>query len=721
MQKVEQSGITNSEHHTRPENKPRHYEALKVYLLPLVFYLLVAIAFTWPLVLNLGDRVMLSRGGDVWQHLWNNWWVRFSLLDLHTHPYTTPMLYYPDGANLFFHALDPMDGYLSVPFQVLFGLVTSFNLIMLFQVTIAGFGVYLLARYLAGNIPAALVAGLIYACSPLESSLLNLGQLELTSIEWLPLFILCFIKALNRDARPWLWRGLSVLFLLILSLDSWYYLLYAVIFSGLYVLYRFWLERAEWRQKWPRTLLVAAGIMVCYGILISPVLIPTLREAGSGGTTQRIFNLIYNSATIKGFFTTGPSLLWSLFGSKESDEFRGSFIGYFTLLLALLGLITTFKKGWFWGVVAAIFLVLALGPVLHFSFDYNWTPETADSGPSLPGRLLYNLPFGNIARVPLRYVLITMLSLAILAAYGLTWLSKRFERISPAKLALPALVGLLVFVEFMPGVRPLADTSIPAFYQQLAREGNWNDFAVLETPDAGTSIISRAMYYQTAHQHPMVGGYLSRKPDYPFHDFPGIKELLEFPVVYQRDILPRETLANTIGLLQYYKIRYVILHPDLLTSADARFNSNQIIQLVFGQNSRPYYQDSQLQVWRVPDAPVAQGQPDASRLLAQLDEGWSGRNEGPSGIERTVPGQARMSLFNPYSQAMPVKITVPVRPAAASVKIKIGLNGNQLTEQNIAGSGASLSFNLTLKPGLNELTFNTTTPLNFGLFNFASS
>src|SRR4051794_11575938 len=79
--------------------------------LPLAFYLLVALVFSWPLALHLGDRVVLSESGDVWQHLWNNWWMRFSLLDLHTHPYTTPMLLHPVGANLFFHALDPMDGY----------------------------------------------------------------------------------------------------------------------------------------------------------------------------------------------------------------------------------------------------------------------------------------------------------------------------------------------------------------------------------------------------------------------------------------------------------------------------------------------------------------------------------------------------------------------------------------------------------------------------------
>jgi hypothetical protein len=522
-----------------------------------------------------------------------------------------------------------------------------------------------------------------------------------------------------------------VAFLLILSLDTWYYLLYAVMFSGLYVLYRLWQERRDWRQQWPRTVALAVGVMAVYGLLILPVLLPTLREAGASGTSQPRFNVIYNSATIKGLFTTGPSALWGLFGSADNPEFRGNFLGFFALGLGLLGLITGFRKNWFWGGAALIFLVLALGLVLHFGFDPDWTPVTAEGGLPLPGALMFKLPFGNIARVPLRYTLITTLCLAVLAAYGLAWLityaRKRLKGRRGAGWALPALAGLLIFLEFFPGPRPLADTAVPAFYQQIAKEGRWNDFAVLETPDAATSIISKAMYYQTVHQHPIVGGYLSREPDYPFQDYPGIRDLLKLDFcptarqcLYQRDILDRASLHNALGVLQYYKIRYVIVHPGLLAGADSRFNAGEMLQAVFG-TAAPVYQDNEIQVWQVPTFIEPGSPPDAARILPQLAEGWGNREDTPHGPVRLVASQARLALFNPHSQPVTIRVHISNSQAAKGpVTLTPDLNGQPLAGQNLDTTLKPLELTMTLQPGLNDLIFKQSGPVYYGQINFVN-
>ncbi len=688
---------------------------------PPVFFLVIAILFSWPLASRLGEQVILAGSGDVWQHLWNIWWMRFSLLELHTHPYTTPMLFHPAGANLFFHALDPLDGYLSIPLQLLFGLVAAFNLIILLQLTLAGYGAFLLARYLTGNTPSALVAGLIYACSPLESRLLNLGQLELTSIEWLPFYILCFLKTLNRDRRPWLWRGLCVGLLLTLSLSTWYYLLYAVLFSLLLMIYRLWQERHEWRRVWPQTLLLSGGIMAVYGILVLPVLIPTLLEAGQSGVRQPPFAVIYNSGTLKGLFTTGPSLLWGLFGSADNLEYRGNFLGYIALGLGLLGLATCFRRVWFWGAVAGLFLILSLGPVLHLSFVPDLTPQAAEVGLSLPGRLLYNLPFGNIARVPLRFVLITMLCLGLLAAYGLDWLNRQhiLSRLPWLKHALPALAAVLVLLEFFPGSRTVASTTVPAFYQQIKNEAAWNDFAVVEAPDqVNNSIISRAMYYQTVHGHPLIGGYLSRKPPY----YLGINELLNLERrVLIRDIVNRAALSNTIGVLQYYKVRYVIVHPQLLLTEDSRYNAREVLLAIFGQDAKPFYEDNEIQAWRMPEARYASGTPDAARVLPHLGEGWGIREDNPNGPERVIIQQARLALFNPYSQPLSLRLNVMLRTAAGQQRVAAILNNQTGPDNEVTGNPQLLSLNLVLLPGFNDVVFKTNGPVYFSRFNFANN
>lgn len=708
--------------------KPNRLMSAGLALAPLLFFLLVAVLFSWPLALHLSSRVVATGSGDIWQHLWNIWWVRFSLLDLHTFPYTTPLLFYPSGANLFFHALDPLDGYLSIPLQIAFGLVSAFNLVILFQLALAGWGTYLLAAYLTGHKAAGLVAGLIYACSPLESRLLNLGQLELTSIEWLPLFMLCFIKTLDRVERPWLWRSLSVGCLLILSLVSWYYLLYALLLGGLYGLYQFWKERQAWRSLWPKTLALLLGLVAAYGLLVAPLLLPTLQAAGSGSNRQPIFTVIYNSATVQGFFTPGPSALWGFFGSKETAEFRGNFLGFVPLALAGWGLAAGGPRKWYWVLTALIFGLLALGPVLHFNFNPDWTPQTVESGPSLPGRLLYNLPFGNIARVPLRFGLVTILALSILAAYGVKLLRQKLQdRLGRPRLTgwgVAGVAGFLIFLEFFPGPRTLVDTTVPPFYQQLAREGAWNDFAILETPDRGSaSIISNAMYYQTVQGHPIVSGYLSRKPDYPFQDAPGIWELLNLETgLNQRDILDRRNLRNALGVLEYYNIRYVVVHPQLLTNQDSRYNATDLLQTVFGPGATPFYQDEGLQVWKTPSSAFIDkaGPPAVDKLLARLGEGWGNRKDTDDGPERLVASQGRLALFNPFDTPMPVKVAVKLRPETAQSRLSVTFNGKIISTQTGFLPSDHLVLTVTLEPGLNELLFETSGNIYFGAFTFGS-
>ena len=686
----------------------------RYHLLPALLYLLGAIVFSWPLVLHLTAHVVLTGSGDAWAHLWNSWWARFSLLDLHTSPFHTDALYWPQGASLYFHALDPFTGYLSTPLQLLVGLVPAFNLLVLFEITLAGYAAMQLARYVTGNLAAAIVAGLIYAFSPLESLYLNLGQLELMSIGWLPLFMLFFIKTVRREPR---WRvnfALSIVLLLIISLVTWYYLLYALIFAGLYTLYVLLDTRKVRRSDWLKVVGLAAGVVTIYLLLISPVLLPTLKEANGGSTqaTQSQFNLIYNSADLQGFVWPGPSALWNVFGTGSSNEYRGAFLGFVTLLLAGFGLVSQLRRSWFWAVLGLIFLVLALGPILQtqFCYDlhqqntnyicYDQTPHQQVQGITLPGQLISSLPFGSIARVPLRFVLLVMLSLAILAAFGIAKASARWPfQAKWQRLALPLCVGLLVFAEFLPLPRLLHDTVVSPFYTQIKNEGNWNDFALLETPDKVSAI---AEYYQTVHNHPILGGYLSRKEVYPYDDTPGWYELRQLKFRTEtNDIINQDKLINTPLVLAYYKIRYVVLHPKYL-SADELITATDVLKATLG-NPQPYYQDGELTVYRAPDnVPI---NITASQLVLDLQQSWNALENG----QRSINGPAQVQIFNPSRTALTVKLTTQVQAKLAPHKLtlKLANAGKEITvgETTINPQITPLSFELNLPPGLNTLTF----------------
>ena len=724
MQKVETSITEEGE--LPPKRPGKGQKLVRDHFGPLVLYLVGAVVFTWPLVLNLSNRVINPRqnSADVWQHLWNSWWMRFSLLDLHRQPYFSPVIFWPDGANLYFHALDPLDGSISVPLQLLFGLVAAFNLIFFIQLTLAGYATYRLAYHLTGHYAAALVAGIIYAFSPLESALLNLGQVELTSIAWLPFFMLYFIKTLEREPQAWLNRLLSLLFLLALALDSWYYVLYALLFAGLYLLYRLWRERKEWRQAWPRTVALFGGILVVWAVLISPVLLPTLREASSGSTRQSLWVVAYNSADLLGFLQPGSSAIWSLFGASPSSEDRGNFLGLFVLLLAIIGVISGWRKNWFWIAFGLLFGLLALGPVLHLRFNPDWDRNTATQGLWLPGQLLYSLPFGNIARVPLRFGLGLILALAICAAYGLTWLTSLKH--VPMRRVVPLIAGGLIFLEFLPLPRILVETQIPAFYNQLRTEGQWEDFAVLELPDSVTTL---AMYYQTTHQHPILNAYLSRRPDYPFEQTPGIRELrflkpdpaqakLE---MLRRDILDRNSLSNIPAVLSYYQIRYVILHPNLLQREEAA-QAQEMLTNAFGE-APPYYQDSELKVWRVSE--FDQSQPSAKQILPGFGSGWGNRESGLNNEpQRAIGAKAELLLVNPFPKPLELEVTSNVQSLGAEQSLQVLLEERAITTQQISSNPTRLKFRVTLKPGLNRVNFKTGNQteaernLLFGSFSF---
>lgn len=658
-------------------------------------------------MLHLGQDIITTRSDDAWVHLWNQWWTPFSLFERHLHPYYTSMLFYPDGANLFFHALNPLTAYLAIPLKALFGLPASFVMVQFLQVTVAAYGAYLLGLYTTGYFAGSIVSGIIYGFCPLQAELLNLGQLELTSIQWLPFFILYFIKAMRGDPRPKLNRVVCALFLIALSLTTWYYTFYALIFSGLYLLWEAFISRREWKNKWRVLAIRYFSVILLWLIPISPLLFFTVRDAAGGSTQagQSIFNVIYNSADLAGFFRPGISALWSLLGSHAGDDIRGQFLGFTVLVLAGLGLLVKWKETRFWLFIAVVFFLLALGPVLHPTFDPNWSDASGEAEKGLPflGKLLYAIPLGNILRVPLRFTLLVMLALGICAAYALGWLNNRYKQkgFDGWKLAVfPVFAGLLIFLEFLPIPRVLVSTDISPFYQQISEEGKWNEFAIVELPDA---VRARAMYFQTVGQHPITTGYISRKPsNYRFFESIGVnRELIDLENMPQLDIFKWNRFENVPSVLSANGIRYVILHPNYY-SAEGWNTALQRMQQIFGSGN-PYYKDSELMAYRV--EPLGNNIPDYSKIFPKLGDGWSGRILNKNSVSRTIGNQALLTLTSPYYQSFKATLGVQVKSLDKPHILTITLNNKPVFSQTIELIGASFDLPMELSFGQNQLNF----------------
>ncbi len=177
-------------------------------------------------------------------------------------------------------------------------------------------------------------------------------------------------------------------------------------------------------------------------------------------------------------------------------------------LVAIVTLCVAWRAGWvpsrWWAGVTALFGLLALGPFIHIAGMNTYVPG--------PWAYLRYVPILGLTRAPSRFSVVLMLGVAILFATALVALTRRY----PARRRLiVTTVGALLLFELLPAPRPIYSATIPRIYQQV-RDAPGN-IRLLELPVGardGTSSVgnftARSQFYQTFHEKPLVGGYLSR-------------------------------------------------------------------------------------------------------------------------------------------------------------------------------------------------------------------
>ncbi len=198
---------------------------------------------------------------------------------------------------------------------------------------------------------------------------------------------------------------------------------------------------------------------------------------------------------------------------------------------ALRDLFSGAPEAGFYALLGLVSLWAALGP--HFGLY----------------AVLYRVvPGFDLVRVPSRFATLTLLALAVLAAFGLERLSRRWPRLAPLAL-------VLVLGEFWLApldARPYA-VEIPAIDQWLAtREGTG---PVVELPVAdprdgnrAASLHSTYMLHSTVHWRPLVNGYSGFTP--ASHDLL-FRHLVNFPD------------DKSLEALEEIGVRYAVVHPDL--------------------------------------------------------------------------------------------------------------------------------------------------------------
>ncbi len=268
------------------------------------------------------------------------------------------------------------------------------------------------------------------------------------------------------------------------------------------------------------------------------------------------------------------------FSGSESESVV--YVGWITLLLAGFGI----YKGWnkqhdikLWAATAGFVFLLSLGPVLRVAGSFV---TIADKPIILPNYLLSLIPFMAWGRTPARLHLTTMFALAILAAYGLSYVSARIKHRGLSFLFISGMLGLILLDSASFSEWPLTDVRTPAFIEQIAADSR--PVAVMDIPLQEYGAAKYHLLYQITHRHTIVGGYSYRRhPD-----------VVTNMRTYETFVVPGGAPLD----LAQDGIAYIVLHRNYLTQEQL----DRIIGFLTGELGAPVYDDDQIVAFTVPDA-----------------------------------------------------------------------------------------------------------------------
>ncbi|MBM3334138.1 hypothetical protein FJY63_05705, partial [Candidatus Sumerlaeota bacterium] len=176
----------------------------------LLFFLLLACLQTWPLVSHLSDGLIGLSGeripnNDLAIFLWNFWWVKKALLQLHQSPFYCNWLGLPGASTFVFPTLSLQNSLAALPLSAFSSFETAYNVLIIANLALTGWSAYLLANDLIGSRagrdnggseaaqsygtiarwPAAMLAGLLYGTTPLQIA--HVAQINVFTLYWIPL------------------------------------------------------------------------------------------------------------------------------------------------------------------------------------------------------------------------------------------------------------------------------------------------------------------------------------------------------------------------------------------------------------------------------------------------------------------------------------------------------------------------------------------------------
>lgn len=231
---------------------------------------LLAIAISYPLILNLGTHIPGAGAGDNVAFLWNFWWFRYALAEPGAAFFFTDRLFAPFGTPLVLHTHTALPAMAGATFFRGASVVHAHNVILLTGLAANGVLAYALAFQHARRVLPAVLAGTIFAASAWMPIRL-LGHFNLVHAWVIPLALLTWIRCARAPTGA---RGAAVAgAFAAAAYTDYYYLVFALVACAAYSAADATLigiDRIAPRSRFLSRLLIA--LMIAMGLLILAVL-----------------------------------------------------------------------------------------------------------------------------------------------------------------------------------------------------------------------------------------------------------------------------------------------------------------------------------------------------------------------------------------------------------------------------------------------------------------
>jgi len=499
-------------------------------------YLAFFILLTWPSVLHFNTRI-LADGGDGFVGYWNIWSVRHAVLNAQN-PFVTDLLFYPQTTNLLIHCLNSFGGFLTIPFTVFLSDVAAFNLVVAFGFAISGLGAYLFAKNIVGRALPAFVGGYIFTFCNYHFAHAE-GHTCLVLMQFIPFYFLFLYRLLTTKSCSN--AVLAAIFLFLVLLCDYYYFLFCVLSS---VLFAGWAICCPTADVMTVKKILPIALFLCIVTLTSGVFVANLVKVARMGEVvghdaspfgMDLFALLIPGGHWR--FHEMTAAYWQrLSGNIHESSVH---VGLASLVLAVSGYHYLRMRGnnvrFLLLSLFSVFFVLSLGKDLQVFGNHIMLPMPYDLLEKL-------LPLIRVGGMPVRFSVITIFAVSMLAACGTQWLYslKGFHR---NVLAMLLIMGSL---ELFPRPVPNTEIAFPPHIEFLAKYAAAREGAVLDLASPEPQV---AMVYQTRHKQPIQTAYLSRT---------------------QRSV--RETASKVEDLVDQqkfselgsaYKFRYVLTNTDI--------------------------------------------------------------------------------------------------------------------------------------------------------------